>query len=208
VSRTLVSEDLVRRLESFYDESPHPWGEEPDTFVVQHVEAFLPGSVLDLGAGDGRNALFLARAGFKVIAVDAVEGAITRLRRSASEAGLEVETHVGDIARFSFAPSYANVISTVTLHFLPKDEAPTIIARAKECTAQGGLHAVSLFTADGPLHRPSSHAFWLEPGELRSYYEGWDVLHFERRVVTTAVKDERGQPFAQPLDELVVRKPG
>jgi tellurite methyltransferase len=200
-------DDLVRRLESFYNESPHPWGEEPDEMVAHKREAFLPGSVLDLGSGDGRNALFLARAGFTVIAVDAVEAAITALRRSASEAGLEIETHVADIARFSFAPSYANVISTLTLHFLPKDEAPVVIARAKESTAQGGLNVVSLFTADGPLRLPGSQAFWLEPGELRSYYAGWDVLHFERRMVATAARDDRGESFTQPVDEIVVRKP-
>ena len=175
--------------------------------IAHHRAAFLPGSVLDLGSGDGRNALFLARAGFTIIAVDAVEAAITALRLNASEAGLEIETHVADIARFPFAPSYANIVSTLTLHFLPKDEAPMVIARAKECTARGGLNVVSLFTADGPLRPPGSRAFWLEPGELRSYYEGWDVLHLEHRVVETAAKDDRDEPFMQPVDEIVARKP-
>jgi tellurite methyltransferase len=150
---------------------------------------------------------FLARAGFTVIAIDAIEVAIAALRRSASEAGLEIETHVADIARLPFAPSYVNVISTLALHFLPKHEATLVIARAKECTAQGGLNVVSLFIADGPLRLPGSQAFWLEPGELRSYNEGWDVLHFERRMATTAARDDRGEPCTQPVDEIVVRKP-
>jgi len=48
-------------------------GEEPDEFVVDHGAELLQGTVLDLGSGDGRIALFLARRGFRVVAVDVVD---------------------------------------------------------------------------------------------------------------------------------------
>jgi tellurite methyltransferase len=194
-------------MKSFYAESLHPWGEEPDEFVVDHEDELLPGTVLDLGSGGGRNALLLARRGFHVVAVDVVDTAISGLRRTASEAGLTVEAQVADIADFPLAATYANVVCTFTLHFLAANAALSLISRLKERTAPGGCHLLSLFTKDGPLYRPGSKAFWLEPGGLRTLYEDWHVIYSGRRIVETVATDESGNPFKQPTDELVVKKP-
>jgi tellurite methyltransferase len=139
----------VRRMEAFYAGSPHPWGSDADAFVVGHADALLPATVLDLGAGDGRNALFLARRGFRVVAVDLVEAALSTLHRRAADDGLAIETHRADIADFPLVEAYANVVSTVTLHFLAWDDAVELVSRAKEQTAPGGLHLLSLFTRTG-----------------------------------------------------------
>src|SRR5829696_3391308 len=71
-----VGDSFVERMGSFYSDSLHPWGEGPVDVVAKHVHELLPGTVLDLGAGDGRNAVFLAERGFRVIAVDVVEAAL------------------------------------------------------------------------------------------------------------------------------------
>ncbi len=202
-----AQDEFVRRMQSFYEDSPHPWGVVLDEFVGDFADTLLPGTVLDLGSGEGRNALFLARRGFRVVAVDLVEAAISDLRRTASAEGLAVEAHVGDVAEFPLDATYETVVCTFTLHFLDSEAATSLIARAKERTAPGGCHLLALFTKDGPLYRPGSSGFWLEPGGLRALYDDWEVLHEGRRIVETAVRDEAGQPFRQPTDDLVVRKP-
>lgn len=63
---------------------------EPVKTVERLAELMPLGFVLDLGAGDGRNALYLARKGFTVKAVDLSEAGIAKLNRLAKEAGLIV----------------------------------------------------------------------------------------------------------------------
>lgn len=69
----------------------------PEPFLVREAASLQPGSVLDVAAGDGRNALWLAAHGFAVSAVDVSSTAITLLARSASAQGLIIATRVADL---------------------------------------------------------------------------------------------------------------
>jgi tellurite methyltransferase len=201
-----VSDDVVARLDSFYADDPHPWGTEPTAVVADHVEAFNPGTVLDLGGGDGRNALFLAARGFDVTVVDVVPRALESLAREAAERGLTVDSKLLDLAGYA-PPPHDNLVCTVTLHFLREEEARKLLERAQEATRPGGVHVVTTFTRDGPLFLQSSPGrFWLPPGDLATLYAGWDVLHSGSRVVETAARDESGEPYRQPMDEIVARR--
>lgn len=63
--------------------------------TVQRLAELLPsGTVLDLGAGDGRNALYLAEKGFAVKAVDLAEAGIAKLKRLAKKRGLIIQSHL------------------------------------------------------------------------------------------------------------------
>ena len=104
-------------------------------------------------------------------------------------------------------PPHDNLVCTLTLHFLRESEARTLLDSAQEATRPGGIHVVTTFTRDGPLFLGSAPGrLWLAPGELAALYSGWDVLHSGSRIVETAVRDERGEPYRQPMDEIVARK--
>jgi SAM-dependent methyltransferase len=64
--------------DAVYTRSAHPWGFEPNRFVREHCERLQVGSALDLGCGDGRHALWLARLGWRVTGVDFSPVAIAR----------------------------------------------------------------------------------------------------------------------------------
>ena len=55
-----------------YAASELVWGAEPNRFVVEEFTAVAPGRAVDLGAGEGRNALWLAERGWLVTAVDSL----------------------------------------------------------------------------------------------------------------------------------------
>jgi tellurite methyltransferase len=203
-----MSDEVVARLSSFYADDPHPWGTEPLAAVVDHVDAFRPGLVLDLGGGDGRNALFLAERGFDVTVVDVVPRALETLSRASAERGLAIDSVLHDLAEYA-PPPHDDLVCTLALHFLHDEQARRLLADAQAATRPGGVHVLTIFTRDGPLFAQSSgDRFWLAPDELATLYAGWDVLHAERRIVETALRDEDGRPYLQPMDELVARKPG
>ena len=65
------------------------------------------GPVLDIGAGTGRVALALARAGHRVTAIDLDDQLLERLRARASEAGVDVRAEVGDAREFDLGERFA-----------------------------------------------------------------------------------------------------
>ncbi len=70
---------------------------DPDEALVELAGDLEPGRAVDLGAGEGRNSLWLARAGWDVTAVDLSSVALDRLGERAASEGLDVTTVAGDI---------------------------------------------------------------------------------------------------------------
>jgi SAM-dependent methyltransferase len=76
-----------------------PWVLGPRAELVALVESgrLRPGRALDLGCGEGDNAIFLAQHGFDVTGVDYAPAAIAKARRKAEDAGARVRFLVGDL---------------------------------------------------------------------------------------------------------------
>ncbi len=66
------------------------WTAEPNRFLVEAVDGFDPGRALDLAAGEGRNAVWLAQQGWQVEAVDWSDVALDKGRKLACRAGVVV----------------------------------------------------------------------------------------------------------------------
>jgi 2-polyprenyl-3-methyl-5-hydroxy-6-metoxy-1,4-benzoquinol methylase len=73
------------------------WSAEPNRFLVDEVANLPPGRALDLGAGEGRNAIWLAERGWRVTAVEFADAAVERGRCIAAERGVEVEWVCSDL---------------------------------------------------------------------------------------------------------------
>ncbi|TXS31561.1 class I SAM-dependent methyltransferase [Streptomyces sp. gb1(2016)] len=100
----LGQEAAVRRtLEDFYRDGEPPWdsGITPPELValVEGPGALRPGQALELGCGTGTNAVYLARHGWRVSAVDMVDRAVRQAREKAAAAGADVTVLCGDATR-------------------------------------------------------------------------------------------------------------
>jgi SAM-dependent methyltransferase len=101
----LDQEAAVRgSLEDYYRDGKPPWdtGVTPPELVtlVEGPGALPPGHVLELGCGTGTNAVYLARRGWQVTAVDLVDRAVRQAREKANAAGADVTVLCGDVTRF------------------------------------------------------------------------------------------------------------
>ena len=100
----LDQEALVRGvLEDFYRDGKPPWdsGITPPELValIEGPGALSAGRVLELGCGTGTNAVYLARHGWRVSAVDLVDRAVRQAREKAVAAGADVTVLCGDATR-------------------------------------------------------------------------------------------------------------
>lgn len=73
------------------------WGGEPNRFVEQYLGPLEPGSAIDLGAGEGRNAFWLATRGWDVTAVDFSAVGLQKAREMAADAGVPLATVAEDV---------------------------------------------------------------------------------------------------------------
>ncbi len=73
-----------------YSESDRVWSGEPNGALVAEIAGLTPGTVLDVGCGEGADAVWLAQQGWDVTALDVSEVALERGRRAAEAAGVEV----------------------------------------------------------------------------------------------------------------------
>lgn len=78
-------------------------------------------SILDLGCGQGRDALFLGRLGYKVRGIDISKVGINQMNKQASKENLDVTGEVADVFKFSIPEHYDLVLLDSMLHFYKND---------------------------------------------------------------------------------------
>lgn len=119
-----------------YREQPSVWGRPPNRFVVEHLDDLAPGSALDLAAGEGRNAVWLAERGWSVTAVDFSSVAIAKGREMAAAAGVAVSFVVDD-AR-TWEPEEKVDLVVLAYLQLPDPDRMNVVQRAGRWLRPGG----------------------------------------------------------------------
>jgi 2-polyprenyl-3-methyl-5-hydroxy-6-metoxy-1,4-benzoquinol methylase len=94
--------------------------------------------VLDVGCGQGRDALFVARKGHRVVGIDLSPNGIRDLNEKANAENLDVEGIVADISTFDPEGEFDVVLIDRTLHMLPEKERLDVLARVISAVPIGG----------------------------------------------------------------------
>ncbi len=145
-----------------YRESEAACGSPFHEFLAFAEAHAMPGiRVLDLGCGQGRDALLFARRGCSVVGVDASAVGVGQLRAVAEREGLELEAAVADLLEYQPSGAFDVVILDRVLHMLASDEARLVVlGRAIEALAPGG----ALLVADEPKRRDAIRRAMTESG--------------------------------------------
>ncbi|WUI03211.1 MFS transporter [Spirillospora sp. NBC_00431] len=180
-------DDTTERQEYWdarYAEHDHLWSGEPNAMLVQQVTGLEPGTALDLGCGEGGDAIWLAGRGWRVTATDISPVALERAARHAGAAG--VADRIGfqrhDLAE-SFPEGVYDLVSAAFLHF-PREGVPRepILRAAAAAVAPGGTLLI-LGHAGPPPWDPGAYPAADLPtatevlASLRLPDAAWEVLY-------------------------------
>ena len=113
------------------------WSAEPNQFFADAVRDLTPGRALDLGTGEGRNALWLAERGWDVTAVDFSDVAIEKARHIAGRRNVHVTWVVADLLDYNLQQRAFDLVALVYIH-LPAKELRKVVAAAVAALAPGG----------------------------------------------------------------------
>jgi SAM-dependent methyltransferase len=170
-------------------------GRAPSQFLVAQRHRVPPGRALDLASGDGRHAIYLARHGWAVTAIDFARSALERLAAIARKEGLAIETIQADLEQMPLPRDRFDVV--VNIRYLQR----SLFEPMKAAVRRGGVIVFETFLKDQQqLGHPKNPAFMLDRGELAHRFGDFEILASEEGRFDT----ESGPAF---LARLLARRP-
>ncbi len=186
------------RWDARYEGNDYLYGKEPADFLRENLARLPKGRALDIAAGEGRNAVFLARSGFDVDAVDISPVGLEKARKLAEEYGVSINTIVADLKSYDLGrEKYAVVMNFL---YLQRDMIPKI----KKALVPGGIVVFETYTVD---HRRKGHPdqkidrqWRLEHGELQQMFQDFKIIVYE--------EVPNGDVGERATARLLAQKPG
>jgi len=174
--------------------------------ILQLLPPDRPLRLLDIGCGEGRNAVFLARNGYQVTAFDASPKGVEKTKQLAADAGVQIEAFVADINDFRLTGPFDVLFSTGVLQYVLSERRHDLFENYREHTRVGGLNAFSVFIkkpfiGKAPDAEKTAHK-WIS-GELLTYYHDWKVEFCTEEIFDCM---SSGVPHQHAVNQIVARK--
>lgn len=200
----------TEQYDNAYSREDYYWSKTPSSLcfeILRRLPPTRPLKVLDIGCGEGRNAVFLARNGYEVHAFDLSELGIQKTNALAEEAGTSVQAFVADLSSYRPDQSFDILFSTGVLHCLPPETRDDWFDHFKRHTRPGGIHVLSVFVTK-PFIPPSPDADpngseW-RSGELLGKYHDWRVEWSIEEVFDCM---SSGVPHQHCVNRVIARMP-
>ncbi|MCX4810588.1 class I SAM-dependent methyltransferase [Streptomyces sp. NBC_01239] len=205
-----------RSSERYWWRQAHRYSTDPDdhpaSLMTQSILRWArqrpPGRALDIGSGEGTDAIRLALLGWQVEAVELSGVGATKVRRFMREAEVEVTVHHADIRDFTPAQPFDLIVCNGVLHYI--EDKSAVCKQMQEMTTSGGMNAVSLWSTFSPVPPPHQVVPTFpddEGGAVVDAYGPWRkvLLYLERN------KQEAGHhdmdDHAHSFIKLIAEKP-
>ena len=173
-----------------YSESDFVWTIEPNQFVVAETRDLRPGRAMDVAAGEGRNAVFLAEHGFDVVAVDISAKGLEKARQLARERGVELDTRIADLRAYDLGREQYDLITKFYYY------EPALFPKVMTALKPGGFFIFQTFSVDQPATNrfgPRNPAFLVKPNELLMSFAGYRIRYYEDNIVDLNEGMHRGR---------------
>ncbi len=180
--------------EQRYAESDQIWSGRPNARLVEVVSGLSPGTALELGCGEGGDTVWLARQGWRVLAVDIANNALRRAAAALAAAGDDlverVEFQQHDLTA-TFPSGCYDLVSAHFLHSPTEWDRDSVLRRAAEAVAPGGRLLI-VDHAEGPPWSEGLHDHVFPTAEEVVAGLELDPAYWERERVERAERDGVG----------------
>ncbi|UCF35750.1 MAG: class I SAM-dependent methyltransferase [Acidobacteriota bacterium] len=150
----------------------------PNSFLVRMTEGVEPGTALDVGMGQGRNAIFLAQEGWKVTGFDPAEEAVALAQELADKAGVEIATVIQGSEEFAWDADRWDLIVLSYVMVRPH------IGQIKQALRSGGMVVLEAFHQDATQNQSIGRGVVYESNELLDLFSDFRIIQYEDTVAT------------------------
>lgn len=168
-----------KRWDTRFGKKEFALGKEPNSFLKKHIHLLPTGKALDIAAGEGRNAVFLAQNGFEVDAVDISEKGLKKAQKLAKEKGVKINTFLVDLNQYYITKERYDLI--INFYFLKR----RLIPRIKKGLREGGKVIFETYLLE---HRklgtggPKQAKYFLKPNELLWRFKDFRILFYREGI--------------------------
>ncbi len=143
-------------------------------FLREHIAELPPGDALDLAAGEGRNAVFLAQKGYRVTTIEKSSVGIAKARAWAKEAGIELNLIEADLENYSLPKEAFDVV------FCSYYTQRSLFPQMERALRSGGALLIQTYTREqaGRERGPRNPEFLLQPNELYRTFRHLRVAYY------------------------------
>jgi tellurite methyltransferase len=198
--------------EKWYEGDEYYWGLEPGDFLFELIKLCPPAvntKVLDIGCGEGKDAVFMAEKGYDVTAFDLTENGIRKTIALAHKRGVKVNAYVDDINTFETDEQYDIIFSTGTVQYIFDENKEAFFKKLEKITKPNGIVFINVFVEKSFLELPpdwdKEEKMW-KSGELFTYFSDWK---FEKIDEVIFEDNSGGITHYHCMDTIICRaKPG
>jgi 2-polyprenyl-3-methyl-5-hydroxy-6-metoxy-1,4-benzoquinol methylase len=184
-----------------YGSSERLWSGNPNQRLVEHTAGLAPGTALDIGCGEGADAIWLAARGWQVTGVDVSQVALDRASTQATRAGAEIASRTAwqraDLLTWAAEPRSFDLVTAHLMHLLPADR-EALHGRMAAAVRPGGT---LLIVGHHPSDLETTVGRWNLPGFLFTAEEIAATLDPDdwRIVVAAAPAQQAADPEGRPV---------
>jgi len=198
---------------AFWDEryatDEYLFGTAPNAFLAREVHRLGSGSkVLVVADGEGRNSVFLAQHGHRVVATDVSERALEKAQRLAERRGVEVDYRQVDLAEWKWPEKAFDAVVGIFIQFAGPELREDIFDGIHRSLKPGGVLLLEgyreeqlTYETGGP---PNIENLYTEES-LRRAFTNWDIELFE--TYDAEINEGQGHSGNSALIDLIARKP-
>lgn len=180
LSGVKASQDSKAQWDQRYSRPTFIFGKSPASFLAENYH-YIPfeGSVLDMGMGEGRNAVFLAQKGYKVTGIDISSVAVKKSYLLAQEFGVKIKGVVASLKEYKIAPGSFDAI--ICFYFVDR----ALLEKIRTWLKPGGVLIYEGYTLREKQRDPSKRndplgdSIYLREQELLKMFPGMRVLKYE-----------------------------
>jgi len=173
--------------EQAYRKEGYFWGVKPSRMCLKVLELLPPTrplKLLDLGCGEGKDAVFFARCGYDVSAFDISQAGLEKTKRLAEQARVHVRAFRANLWDYRLDEHFDILFSSGALHYIKPALRDEVMQNYKAHVNPGGLAALQVFVEKPfialPPEREDMHNW--KSGQLLGYFHDWYIEHCEERV--------------------------
>lgn len=212
IDALLGHESIVTDYDKRYMSEEYYWGLTPNRIcydIMKILPPIKPYRVLDIGCGEGKDAVFFAKCGYDVTAFDISDQGIEKAKKLAEYNKVDVNLFKTDIFDYRPDTEYDIIFSSGVLHFIRQTERQEICHGLKEHTSPRGINAMNVFvekpfiTRAPDSTRDESKRHPWRSGELFGYYHDW-MFHTCKEEIFDC--DSGGTPHKHCMDTLIAQK--
>jgi cyclopropane fatty-acyl-phospholipid synthase-like methyltransferase len=191
-----------------YAQEGYLFGTEPNVFLVTQQHFLKPGMrCLAVADGEGRNGVWLAQQGLKVLSVEASAAALEKAKKLAQQRGVAIEFEQADLTQWEWGEDRFDVVAAIFIQFAPPALREQMFAGIKRCLKPGGLLLLQGYTprqleykTGGP---PVAENMYTET-LLRKAFGDMEILHLREH--DEHVSEGTAHSGMSALIDLVARK--